>query len=64
MTVSWSIHVSTNDPISFLFMANIPLYIHTTSSLSILLFTGSHSEQLSGRGVKELVKSDVKNLFH
>ena len=63
MTVCWSIDVSKNDPISFLFMANTPLYIRTTSS-SILLFTGSHSEQLSGRGVKELVKSDVKNLFH
>ena len=40
MTVSRSIHVSTNDPILFLFMANIPLYICTTSSLSIHLLMG------------------------
>ena len=37
MTHSRSIHISTNDPISFLFMANIPLHICTTSSLSIHL---------------------------
>ena len=34
MAISRSIHVSTNDPISFLFMANTPLYMHTTLSLS------------------------------
>ena len=37
MTVSMSIHLTTNNSISFLFMANIPLYIYTTSSLSIHL---------------------------
>ena len=37
MTVSRSIHFSKNDLISFLFMANIPLYI---SSLSICLSMG------------------------
>ena len=31
---------SINDPISFLVMANVPLYICTTSSLSIRLSTG------------------------
>ena len=34
---SRSFHVSTNDPLLFLFMANIPLYICTTSFLSIPL---------------------------
>ena len=41
MTVSRSIHVSTNDSISFLlWLGNIPLYICTTSSLSIHLSMG------------------------
>ena len=30
----WSIHLTTNNSISFLFMANIPLYICSTASLS------------------------------
>ena len=37
MIVSGSIHVATNGIISFAFMANIPLYKYTTSSLSICL---------------------------
>ena len=38
MTLSRSIHVPANDTISFLFwLSNIPLYVCTTSSLSIAL---------------------------
>ena len=37
MTDSRSIHLTTNNSISFLFVANIPLYICATSSLSIHL---------------------------
>ena len=31
MTVSSSIHISVNDPVVFLFVVNIPMYICTTS---------------------------------
>jgi len=37
MTDSRSIHIPTNDPTSFLFMANNPLHIYTMFSLSIHL---------------------------
>ena len=37
VTDSRSIHLTTNNSISFLFMANIPLYICATSSLAIHL---------------------------
>ena len=42
MTVSRSVHVSTNDPFcSFLWLSNIPLYIYTTSCLSVHLSMGT-----------------------
>ena len=36
-TDSRSVHITTNDPVYFHFMTNIPLYVCTTSSLSIHL---------------------------
>ena len=41
LTDSRSIHLTTNNSISLLFMANIPLYICATSSLSIHLSMGT-----------------------
>ena len=38
VTDSRFIHITTNDPISFLFMDAIPLYIHSTTSLSTPLW--------------------------
>ena len=46
MIISKSIHVAAKDIISFFFMANIPLYIHTTPSLSIPLSMGIQVAQL------------------
>ena len=41
--ISWSIHIATNDNISFfLWLTKILLYICTISSLSILLFVDEH----------------------
>ena len=40
MTDTWFIHISRNNPILFLFMANILLYIYVTSYLSIPLLMG------------------------
>ena len=41
--ISWSIHIATNDNISFfLWLTKISLYICTISSLSILLFVDEH----------------------
>ena len=37
ITESRFIHITTNDPVLFLFMANVPLCICTAFSLSLLL---------------------------
>ena len=46
MTVSRYIHVSANGTISSLFMAIIPLYIYTTSSLSIPVLFSSGGQSI------------------
>ena len=47
MTDSRSIHLTTNNSVSFLFMANIPLYICATSSLPIHLSVDTQVASMS-----------------
>ena len=64
MTVSRYIHVSANGTISSLFMAIIPLYVYTTSSLSIPVLFSSGGQSIGASASALVLPMNIQGWLH